>query len=125
MKTVQAIILAGGYGTRLLPLTEDKPKPLIDILGKSVLERVCERVLDCEITNITVTAMYKPEMIERHLKERFQNRIKTVREKIPLGTAGAVKNAYDGKSEAVLVLSGDGIFDFDLKNALDFAELIK
>ena len=120
MKTVQAIILAGGYGTRLLPLTEDKPKPLIDILGKSVLERVCERVLDCEITNITVTAMYKPEMIERHLKERFQNNIKTVREKIPLGTAGAVKNAYDGKSEAVLVLSGDGIFDFDLKNALDF-----
>ena len=119
---VQAIILAGGYGTRLSPLTEEIPKPLLKVCGKTVLSRVCEKAFECGITNVTVTAMYKPEMLREHLEKEFHGLVNVVCEKEPLGTAGAVKNAYDKKSGKVLVLSGDGIFDFDLNKLLEFHE---
>ena len=119
-KKVEAIVLAGGKGTRLAPLTEDTPKPLLKVMGKTVLENVLERIADTGITHTVVTTMYLPWQIES-LGTFFRNmKISYVREKEPLGTAGAVAGAYDGNADAVLVLSGDGLFDFDLKKALDF-----
>ena len=119
-KTVEAIILAGGKGTRLAPLTEDTPKPLLKIMGKTVLETVFDRLNDCGIKKATVTTMYLPWQIENLGNKHGNLTVNYVREQTPLGTAGAVKNAYDGHCDTVLVMSGDGLCDFDLKAAIDF-----
>ena len=119
-KPVEAIILAGGKGTRLAPLTEDTPKPLLKVMGKSVLENVFERLIDCGVRNASVTTMYLPWKIESLGQSYGPLQLNYVREQSALGTAGAVKNAYSGESDTVIVLSGDGLFDFDLKKALEF-----
>lgn len=116
----QAIVLAGGKGTRLAPLTEDTPKPLLPFLGKTVLETVFDRLNACGIRRARVTTMYLPWQVEAlgaHFGELY---VDYVREQSPLGTAGAVKNAYDGIDEHILVLSGDGVCDFDLNKAIAF-----
>ena len=55
MRTIQAIVLAGGYGTRLKPLTEDKPKPMLEILGKSVISGVIESAMRSGADSVCVT----------------------------------------------------------------------
>lgn len=119
-KTVEAIILAGGKGTRLAPLTEDTPKPLLKVMGKTVLETVFDKLKECGIRKTHVTTMYLPWQIESLGARHGELSVNYVREQTPLGTAGAVKNAYDGNSDTVIVLSGDGIFDFDLKSAINY-----
>ena len=119
-KKVEAVVLAGGKGTRLAPLTEDTPKPLLKIMGKTVIENVFEKICDTGIERAFVTTMYLPWQIES-LGTRFKNlKIHYVREKEPLGTAGSASCAYDGNADAILVLSGDGLFDFDLSKVIDF-----
>ena len=118
--SVEAIVLAGGKGTRLAPLTEDTPKPLLKVLGKSVLENVYDKLSQCGIKTAHVTTMYLPWQIEALGAHHGDLEIRYVREKNPLGTAGAVKNAYNGESNTVVVLSGDGVYDFDLKKAIDY-----
>lgn len=119
-RAVEAIILAGGKGTRLAPLTEDTPKPLLKVMGKSVLENVFDRLCECGVRKAYVTTMYLPWQVES-LGTRYRElSVNYVREQQPLGTAGAVKNAYNGECDTVMVLSGDGLYDFDLNKALDF-----
>ena len=118
--SVEAIVLAGGKGTRLAPLTEDTPKPLLKIMGKSVLETVFDRLNECGVKKAHVTTMYLPWQIEALGTRHGELTVDYVREPSPLGTAGAVKNAYDGAADTVIVLSGDGLYDFDLRAALDF-----
>ena len=118
--SVEAIVLAGGKGTRLAPLTEDTPKPMLKILGKTVLESVFDRIRACGVKKARVTTMYLPWQVESLGSQFGSLSVEYVREQRPLGTAGAVKNAFSGESDTVLVLSGDGAFDFDLKKALDF-----
>ncbi len=117
---VDAVVLAGGKGTRLAPLTEDTPKPMLKIMGKTVLENVFDRIADAGIHRTFVTTMYLPWQIENCGTQYRSTNISYVREKEPLGTAGSVAAAYDGNAEAVLVLSGDGMYDFDLKKIIDF-----
>lgn len=119
-KTVEAIILAGGKGTRLAPLTEDTPKPMLKIMGKTVLETVFSKLCKCGIRKAHVTTMYLPWQIESLGAKYADLTVNYIREQIPLGTAGAVKNAYDGNSDTIIVLSGDGVFDFDLRSAIDY-----
>ena len=118
--SVEAIILAGGKGTRLAPLTEDTPKPMLKIMGKTVLENVFDRLDSCGIKKANVTTMYLPWQIESLGSKHGNLLVNYIREQASLGTAGAVKNAYDGESDTVIVLSGDGVYDFDLKAAIDF-----
>ena len=119
-ESVEAVVLAGGKGTRLAPLTEDTPKPMLKILGKTVLESVFDRIRACGVKKARVTTMYLPWQVESLGSQFGDLAVEYVREPKPLGTAGAVKNAYSGESDTVLVLSGDGAFDFDLKKALNF-----
>ena len=118
--SVGAIILAGGKGTRLAPLTEDTPKPLLKVLGRTVLENVLDRLKESGVTRAAVTTMYLPWQIESLGKNIRGVSVDYVRESSPLGTAGAAKNAFDGKSDSVIVLSGDGIYDFDLGAAIKY-----
>ena len=119
-KKVEAIVLAGGKGTRLAPLTEDTPKPLLKVMGKPVIESVFDRIADAGIERAVVTTMYLPWQIESLGNEHNGMKINYVREKEPLGTAGAAAGAYDGNADTLIILSGDGLFDFDLKKILDF-----
>lgn len=119
-KRVEAIVLAGGKGTRLAPLTEDTPKPLLKVMGKSVIENVLDRIADAGVERAIVTTMYLPWQIESLGNTRKGMKISYVREKDPLGTAGAVCGAYDGNADTLIILSGDGLFDYDLKKVLDF-----
>jgi len=120
-KRVISVVLAGGFGTRLFPLTDTKPKPLVKILDKTVLENVICGVKKAGVERIIVSTFYKTDMIEKKCRE-IDEKIVCKKEKMPLGTAGGVKNCCDGEGgfDAVLVVSGDGVFDFELRQVVDY-----
>lgn len=118
---MKAVIMAGGRGIRLQPLTVTVPKPLAQILGKPVLDRILDLLKSAGVSSAKVTLGYKPEQIEDHLKQ-FDNGVKIdcVTETIPLGTAGSVKNAAGDYTDDFIVISGDCFCDYDLTKAVDF-----
>ncbi len=125
MDKLKAIILAGGYGTRLRPLTITTPKPLCTICGESVLERLLRLMPDWGVTDVAISTMYLSEKIEEKLgSNRNGINIQYVKEDIPLGSAGGAKLAAKAletnSCDNFLVLSGDGIFDFEIEKAVDF-----
>jgi len=117
---MKAVIMAGGQGSRLRPLTCDIPKPMARLCGKPVIEYILELLLEHGIRDISVTTRYLPQVIERHFESGQFRGIKLdfVREDIPLGTAGGVKNAAVGTDDLILVISGDALCDFDLRAAI-------
>lgn len=118
-KTCQAVILAGGFGARLMPITHKCPKPLCKILDKSVLEIMCEKAMKIAGDNVYVTTMYLSDVVEKKIRKmKNADKIKILKERQPLGTAGSVKAAYDGKSDNILVIPGGAIFDFDLEKVM-------
>jgi len=118
---MKAIIMAGGEGTRLRPLTCDIPKPMARLCGRPIMEYILD-LLECHgFTEAAVTVRYLPHLISSHFpEERYGSlRLSFIEEDKPLGTAGSVKNAWDGHSD-VLVISGDAMCDFDLRGAVRF-----
>lgn len=124
MSKTKAVILAGGYGTRLRPITCTRPKPLSTILGEPVIGRLIKQLSKNGICEIVVSAMYMSEQIEKYVHTFNDMNIKIIVEDKPLGSAGGTKyasNLLDLQSDdELLILSGDGIFDFDLQKALMF-----
>jgi len=118
-KSIGVVILAGGFGTRLSPLTDTKPKPLVKILDTPVLSAILADIEKLLPESITVSTHYKAEMIEKLVSDVCPEAI-CIKESVPLGTAGAVKYCCDGKTDTVVVVSGDGVFDFDLREAVSF-----
>ncbi len=110
-----SVILAGGFGRRLSPLTDNIPKPMLPINGKSAFERNLEMLRAQGFMNTAVTTMYLPEQIEAIKPETGY--IEYFREKMPLGSAGAVGAIRDNAEDVILVLSGDAVCDFDLAKA--------
>ncbi len=122
---MKAIVMAGGEGTRLRPLTEGRPKPMVELLGRPVLERTVEHLKNNGITDICFTLRYLPKVIEEYFGdgERFGVSITHRVETEPLGTAGGVRACRDFiGDEEVLVISGDAVCSFDLRLALEFFE---
>lgn len=119
MKTV---IMAGGEGTRLRPLTCNRPKPMVPIVNKPVMEHIIELLKKHDLTDIAVTLQYMPELIKEYFNDGsdFGVNIKYYVEKTPLGTAGSVKNAEEFLDETFLVISGDALTDIDLGEAINF-----
>ena len=118
---MKAIILAGGRGKRLRPITDKIPKPLIIINKKPLIERTIKYLKKYGITDIIISSGYKSNLIEKFLKERknFGCRIIFSTEKSPLGTGGAIKKALRHvDEESFLVLNGDIITNIDLKKIL-------
>lgn len=114
-----SVILAGGFGKRLSPLTDSVPKPMLPIAGTSAYERNIALLRRCGFKNTAVTTMYLPEKIEAI---RGQG-IEYFRETAPLGSAGAVAKLKGRTDDCLLVLSGDAVCDFDLRAAKE--EFIK
>lgn len=103
-----AVIMAGGFGTRLRPLTNDLPKPMLPIMGKPILERQIIQLKESGITKITITTHYKHNEIADYFGDgtKYGVTLKYVREKQPLGTAGAL-GMIDLQSQPLLVINGD------------------
>lgn len=114
--------MCGGKGSRLKPLTENTPKPLVRILNKPVLELILEKVISSGISDIYLSLGYMGNDIAEHCYRIFSDiKINYVFEDEPLGTAGGVRNCLkDNCDDDILVLSGDNIFDFDLNALFDY-----
>ena len=86
---MKAIVLAGGYGSRVMPMTHYVPKPMLPVAGRPVIDYAVSRLVAAGITDITFALGYKPEQIEAHVAGYADIRPTFVREDAPLGTAGA------------------------------------
>ena len=119
---IQAIIMAGGKGERLRPLTLEIPKPLVPLLGEPVMGYALKLLKRHHITDVGVTLCYQPKKIRTAFGngDRYGVRLRYYEEKAPLGTAGSIRMAQDQLRGTFLVLSGDGITDCDLSKALAF-----
>jgi NDP-sugar pyrophosphorylase family protein len=118
---MKAVILAGGFGTRLRPFTFTRPKPMIPLLNKPVIEHVVDYLGAYGIKEIAVTTTYLREMIMEHLERRDDVQLSFPMEPEPLGTAGSVKNAgFDEEHEPFVVVQGDNITDLNLHDLLEF-----
>lgn len=119
---MKAVIMAGGKGSRLRPLTCNKPKPMVPVLNKPVMEYAVELLCRHKITDIAVTLQYLPDVIKDYFGDgaRLGVKLSYFAETTPLGTAGSVKNADGFLNETFLVISGDGITDYNLSEAIEF-----
>ncbi|WP_338777135.1 sugar phosphate nucleotidyltransferase [Metabacillus sp. FJAT-52054] len=117
---MKAVILAGGMGTRLQPLTSRLPKPMVPLLNKPVLEYVVEYLQQYGVTDVLMALCWKSSVIEQHFGdgEEFGVNITYLKEKTPLGTAGCLQLGEHLLNEAFLVVSGDTISNFDLHAAI-------
>lgn len=111
-----AIIMAGGEGQRLRPLTENRPKPLMPLLDEPVIGMALRLLHRHGVDKATVTVCYRAEDIRHALGdgEAYGVRLTYAVEDTPRGTAGSVKDAAHGMTGTVMVLSGDGLTDADL-----------
>ncbi|OGY85738.1 MAG: hypothetical protein A2233_03750 [Candidatus Kerfeldbacteria bacterium RIFOXYA2_FULL_38_24] len=112
----QAIILCGGLGTRLRPLTKTTPKPMVLIEDRPFLEHQINYLKTFGITNIVLATGYLHEKIEKH----FGQQVQYSREEKKLGTAGALKNAEKLLNENFLVCNGDTFFKLNYQKFLQF-----
>ncbi len=122
MIIIKAVIMSGGQGTRLRPLTNQLPKPMVPILGKPVMEYAVELLLKHNIKDIGVTLHYLPF----HIIDYFNDgsdcgvNMKYFIEDKPLGTGGSVKNAGNFLDDTFIVVSGDAFTNIDLESAIRF-----
>ena len=116
---MKSVIMAGGMGTRLKPLTCLKPKPLVPFMGKPLIDHVMDHLEANGIKEHILTLFHLPQMIIDHVS--VQDRVVDfIIEKEPKGTAGSVKEAAEFLKNTFVVASGDSITDIDLKKALEF-----
>ncbi len=120
---MRAVLMAGGSGTRLRPLTCDLPKPMVPILNRPIAEHIVNLLRRHQIREIIATLYYMPDVMRDYFQDgaEFGVRISyAVEEDQPLGTAGCVKNIAELLDSTFLVISGDSITDFDLTAAVTF-----
>ncbi len=121
-KTNQAVIMAGGKGTRLRPLTAHCPKPLLHVAGKPILEHLVLHLVGQGIRRIWISVNYLGHMIEEHFQDgsAFGCRIDYLRERQELSTAGSLSLLPETPADPLLVLNGDLITQVDVTALLDF-----
>jgi len=123
---MKAIVLAGGLGTRLRPLTFAVPKPLLAVGDKPILQHIIERLSKAGCDEITLATGYLAELVEAFCGDgsRFDTRIKYVRENQPLGTAGPLSLLRDqiAPDEFFILMNGDIVTQLDYTKLFAFAQ---
>ncbi|MCI0344172.1 MAG: nucleotidyltransferase family protein [Chloroflexi bacterium] len=116
-----AVVMAGGQGTRLRPITAAVPKPMIRVAGRPILERIVLHLASHGISRVYLAINYLGPVIEEHFEDgaRFGCRIDYLREDQPLGTAGALGLLPEPPQHALLVMNGDLVTQADLGGLLD------
>ncbi|HSV74456.1 MAG TPA: mannose-1-phosphate guanyltransferase [Chthonomonadales bacterium] len=120
---MKAVVMAGGEGTRLRPLTAHRPKPLAPVLNKPIMEHIIVLLKQHGITEIVVTLHYLADEIEGYFGDGSDWGVKLHYsvEDTPLGTAGSVKKAeHLLRDDTFVIVSGDALTDLDLTRAIDF-----
>lgn len=120
---MKAVVMAGGEGTRLRPLTSHRPKPLAPVLNKPIMEHIILLLKDQGITEIVVTLHYLADEIEGYFGDGSEWGVKLYYsvEDTPLGTAGSVKQAEEHlKDDTFIIVSGDALTDIDITRAIEY-----
>ena len=119
-KDIQVVIMAGGFGTRLLPYTNILPKPLLHYKGKTLLENIIEKFNNFGLNNFKISIFYKSELIKSFFKElKPKYKVSFLQEKKPLGTAGILKKLQDNK-KTYIITNCDSLFDIDVNDLLNY-----
>lgn len=118
---MKALLLVGGKGTRLRPLTDRLPKPMVPVMGRPLLERTLETLRRHRVDEIVLSTCYKSECIRRYFGDGSELGLKIhyAQEDFPLGTGGAVKNAENYFTEPFFVLNAD------ILSNIDFGEMMR
>ena len=119
---MKAVVMAGGSGSRLRPLTVGRPKPMVPLVNKPVLAHILDLLKYHDFTEVIVTIQYLADLIEDYFGDgsSLGLNIHYSVEEMPLGTAGGVKNAQRYLDETFLVISGDALTDINLSDVLQF-----
>ncbi|CAI6084366.1 nucleotidyltransferase family protein [Cohnella sp. JJ-181] len=116
------VIMAGGLGTRLSPLTDSTPKPLLHVGGKPLLETILENFIASGFVNFYLSVNYKSEMVESYFQDgsRWGVQIRYIRENQRMGTAGALSLLEELPTEPLLVMNGDLLTKVSFNQLLEF-----
>ena len=119
-----AVIMAGGKGMRLRPITESIPKPMVEVAGRPILERIVLHLVGHGIRRIFLAVNYKRQIIEDHFGDGAGHgcRIDYLREEHPLGTGGALSLLPPGAAAPIVVLNGDVLTQLDIGAMLELHE---
>lgn len=124
---MKALILVGGFGTRLRPLTLSCPKPCVEFANKPSIIHQIQALVECGVTEVVLAVNYQPELMNETMQkwgEKLGVKITYSKEDEPLGTAGplalARKSLDDGKNTPFFVLNSDVICDFPFKEFVEF-----
>ncbi|WP_457595917.1 sugar phosphate nucleotidyltransferase [Hydrogenimonas sp.] len=122
MKKIKAVMLAGGFGTRIQPLTHSIPKPMLPVVNLPMMEHTLDRLVELGIDEVVILLYYKPEIIKNHFKDGSDRGIK-IHYVLPdddYGTAGAVGLGREYLDSTFIIVSGDLVTDFDFKKIFDY-----
>ena len=119
---MKAVVMAGGEGTRLRPLTSNQPKPMVPIVGKPCMEHIIELLKEHGFEDVIVTVAFLPQAIRSYFGggETLGVDVSYSVEESPLGTAGSVRLAAGRLDDTFLVISGDALCDVDLTKLVEF-----
>src|SRR5580692_8005413 len=119
---MKAVVMAGGEGTRLRPLTSNQPKPMVSIVGKPCMEHILELLRSHGFEDVVITVAFMPQAIRSYFGtgETLGLNIEYSVEESPLGTAGSVRLASGRLDGTTLIISGDALCDFDLSKIVEF-----
>lgn len=117
---MQAVILAGGLGTRLRPLTETTPKPLLPLLNKPLVLHIID-ALPKNIKEVILAVNYKKELLEEYFQTHDVGRnVKVISEPVPLGTGGAIKNVEKYVNGSFVAFNGDAISSINVRDIIEY-----
>jgi mannose-1-phosphate guanylyltransferase len=119
---MKALFLAGGKGTRLRPLTDHLPKPMVPVMGRPLLERSLEELRECGVGEVVFSTCYRADDIQKYFSgNKGQGiAIQYVCEDIPLGTGGAIRNCAKYFDDTFLIFNSDIVSNLDLKDLIRF-----
>lgn len=117
-----AVVMAGGLGTRLRPMTEELPKPLLEVAGRPILFILLDQIISEGFNKIYVTLFYKSEIVIERVRDvaRYRDVVEFVIEKEPLGTAGSLSLLPRRPENPFLVINADLLTEVPLREMLDF-----
>src|SRR5688572_32482662 len=119
---MQAVIMAGGEGSRLRPLTSNVPKPMLPVANRPLMEHIIELLRKHGINDVVATVQFLSSVIRNYFGDGsdLEVSLSYTTEEVPLGTAGSVLEAREFLTDTFLVISGDALTDIDLQQAIDF-----
>ncbi|WP_456480284.1 sugar phosphate nucleotidyltransferase [Nautilia sp.] len=125
MKKVKAVMMAGGFGTRIQPLTHSLPKPMLPVMNVPMMENILKKLKRSGIEEVVILLYYMPEVIKNHFKDgkKWGVKINYVLPDADYGTAGAVGFAREFLDTTFIIVSGDLVSDFDFKKIIEHHSL--